>query len=399
MTTDKHRRWVGYSAAGRHRITVVAVALLLGLARPTAAKVEVFACEPEWGALAQELGGDDVAVFTATTAEQDPHHVQARPRLIAKMRRADLLVCTGAELEVGWLPLLLRQGNNPHIQQGQPGYFLAADYVEMLEKPEHLDRAEGDVHPGGNPHIQTDPRNIAKVADAVADRLAALDPGRAEAYGDRHADFARRWQEALQRWQARAEPLRGTPIVVHHTSWVYLEHWLGLVRVASLEPKPGVPPSAAHLAEVLTGLAVHPARLVIRTPYADPRPSAWLAERASIPAVVLPFTVGGTPAATDLFTLFDDTLTRLLVAVARHESATGAGARAPAMIGAFTTGMGDGGCGVREWLAARQPANRSGLSILSPIPQSPIPIPPSPLRLASRRDAGSGACSGPEVAQ
>jgi zinc/manganese transport system substrate-binding protein len=306
---------VAYSAADRHRIAVVAVALLLGVTHPAAAKVEVFACEPEWGSLAEELGGDDVAVFTATTAAQDPHHVQARPRLIAKVRRADLLVCTGAELEVGWLPLLLRQGNNPHIQQGQPGYFLAADSVEMLEKPERLDRAEGDVHPGGNPHIQTDPRNIAKVADALADRLAALDPSRAAAYRDRHADFARRWEDALQRWEAQAQSLRGTPIVVHHTSWVYLEHWLGLVRVGSLEPKPGVPPSAAHLAEILTGLAARPARLVVRTPYADPRPSQWLAERAAIPAVALPFTVGGTPAATDLFTLFDDTLTRLLEAV------------------------------------------------------------------------------------
>jgi len=315
MNTDRYRWFLERPAAGGGRLAVIVVALLLGLAQPAAAKLEVFACEPEWGALAEELGGDDVEVFTATTAEQDPHHVQARPRLIAKVRRADLLVCTGAELEVGWLPLLLRQGNNPHIQAGQPGYFLAADYVEMLEKPERLDRAEGDVHPGGNPHIQTDPRNIARVADALATRLADLDPGRAEAYRDRHADFAHRWQEALQRWDARAQQLRGTPVVVHHTSWVYLEHWLGLVRIASLEPKPGVPPSASHLATILTGLQARPARLVVRTPYEDSRPSEWLAGRAAIPALVLPFTVGGTPAARDLFTLFDDTLNRLLEAV------------------------------------------------------------------------------------
>jgi zinc/manganese transport system substrate-binding protein len=315
MNTDRHRWLGGYGSDARYGVAVVAIGLLLGLARPAAATVEVFACEPEWGALAEELGGDDVAVFTATTAQQDPHHVQARPRLIAKVRRADLLVCTGAELEVGWLPLLLRQGHNPRIQVGQPGYFLAADHVAMREKPERLDRAEGDVHPGGNPHIQSDPRNIARVADALADRLAQLDPGRAAAYRDRHADFARRWQEALQRWEVQARLLRGTPIVVHHTSWIYLEHWLGLVRVASLEPKPGVPPSATHLAEVLSGLAVRPARLVVRTPYEDPRPSAWLAERAAIPAVVLPFTVGGTAAATNLVTLFDDTLTRLLEAI------------------------------------------------------------------------------------
>jgi len=118
-------------------------------------------------------------------------------------------VCTGAGLEVGWLPLPLRQKNNPHIQTGQPGYLLAADYVERLERPWRLDRAEGDVHPGGNLHIQTDPRNIAKVADALAARRAQFDAGRAEAYRGRHPDFARRWQETLQRWEARAQPLRG----------------------------------------------------------------------------------------------------------------------------------------------------------------------------------------------
>jgi len=323
MNTNRCGRWFAHRAPGSSWLAAVTAALLL-VAQPAAAKVEVFACEPEWGALAAELGGDDVAVFTATSAVQDPHHVEARPRLIAKVRQAELLICTGAELEVGWLPLLVRQAHNPRLAVGQAGYLLAADAVETLEKPTQLDRAAGDVHPGGNPHIQTDPRNIARVADALATRLATVDPGRAEAYRARHADFARRWQEALHRWEAQAEGLRGIPVVVHHTSWVYLEQWLGLVQVAALEPKPGVPPSAAHLAAILSGLATRPARLVVRTPYEDPRPSEWLAERAGLPAVVLPFTVGGSPAATNLFSLFDDTLARLLGAVVRDASAAGA---------------------------------------------------------------------------
>jgi zinc/manganese transport system substrate-binding protein len=297
------------------RLMYVLITVLLGAApRIAAADLRILACEPEWGALAQELGGEAVKVVTATTAQQDPHHIQARPSLIAQARRADVVVCTGAELEIGWLPLLLRQGNNPAIQPGHPGYFLAADYVPMLGVPTRIDRAEGDIHPAGNPHIQTDPRNIARVATALAERLATLDPAHAADYRSRYQAFADRWQAAIGRWEARAAPLRGVPIVVHHTSWIYLTSWLGLRQVGTLEEKPGVPPSSAHLARLLVQLHDAPARCVVRAPYQDPRPAGWLAERAKISAVVLPFTVGGTDGATDLFGLFDDTLTRLLEA-------------------------------------------------------------------------------------
>ena len=296
-------------------LTTLFVAVLVGVApRIAAADLHILACEPEWGSLAEELGGNQVAVVTATTAQQDPHHIQARPSLIAQARRADLLVCTGAELEIGWLPLLLRQGNNPAIQPGQPGYFLAADYVPMLGIPTRLDRAAGDIHPAGNPHIQTDPRNIGRVATALAERLASLDPDHADGYQSRYQAFSDRWQAAIGRWEAQAAPLRGVPIVVHHESWIYLASWLGLRQVGTLEDKPGVPPSSAHLARLLVQLQDAPARCVVRAPYQDSRPSEWLAKRAKIPAVVLPFTVGGTDGARDLFGLFDDTLTRLLEA-------------------------------------------------------------------------------------
>jgi zinc/manganese transport system substrate-binding protein len=292
-------------------LTAVLVGVMPGIAT---ADLRILACEPEWGSLAQELGGDAVTVVTATTAQQDPHHIQARPSLIARARRAGLVVCTGAELEIGWLPLLLRQGNNPAIQPGQPGYFLAADYVPMLGVPTRVDRAEGDIHPAGNPHIQTDPRNIARVATALADRFATLDPAHATDYQAHYQSFADRWQAAIVRWEAQAAPLRGVPIVVHHTSWLYLTSWLGLRQVGTLEEKPGVPPSSAHLARLLVQLHDAPARCVVRAPYQDPRPSEWLAQRAKIPAVVLPFTVGGTDGAADLFGLFDDTISQLLEA-------------------------------------------------------------------------------------
>lgn len=291
-----------------------ALALLVFGTRVAWADIKVFACEPEWGALATELAGPGATVYVATNALQDPHHVDARPSLIARLRRADLVICTGAELEVGWMPVLLRQSANPRVQPGRPGYFAAAEQVQMLELPSRLDRAEGDVHPYGNPHIQTDPRNIAAVAEPLAKRMGEIDPTNAADYRQRYRDFTQRWGQAIARWEAEAAPLKGIPIVVQHKSWVYLSDWLGLKEVAALEPKPGIPPSSTYLAEVLEQLRSHPAPMVIRAAYQDPRASTWLSKRSAITAVELPFTVGGVAGADDLFGLFDITISRLLQA-------------------------------------------------------------------------------------
>jgi zinc/manganese transport system substrate-binding protein len=280
-------------------------------ATPAAAALNVLACEPEWAALARELAGERAEIASATTARQDPHRVEARPALLARARRADLLVCTGAELEVGWLPLLQRESGNARIQPGQPGNFEAALFVALIEKPAVVDRAMGDVHAAGNPHFHLDPRNLLKVAEALAARLAGLDPSNAAHYAARHRDFAARMARALARWQTEGAPLRGVRVVVHHKTWSYLAAWLGLKVVADLEPKPGIEPSAVHLAQVLDKLKAEPAKMVLRTPYQSPRGSRWIAERAGIRDVELPYTVGGSDGAQDLFSLFDDTLARL----------------------------------------------------------------------------------------
>lgn len=291
-----------------------AVSVLI-LAAPAAAALNIFACEPEWGALAKELGGNRVSVFTATTALQDPHHIEARPSLIARARSADLLVCTGAELEVGWLPLLLTQSANARIQLGQPGYFEAASHVATLEVPRVLDRSLGDVHPAGNPHIHLDPHNIARVAEALSQRLIALDAANGDYYRTQSKQFLSRWQEATTRWEKEGAALRGLPIVVYHKNLSYFINWLKLREAGTLEPKPGIPPSAGHLAELLSQLQRQPAKAVVRAAYNEPRAAEWLAERAGISNVVVPFTVGGSERAKDLFSLFDDTLARLLAVV------------------------------------------------------------------------------------
>jgi zinc/manganese transport system substrate-binding protein len=272
------------------------------------AAMRVFSCEPEWASLVTELAGDHVDVFTATTAQQDPHSIQARPSLIAQMRRADLVVCTGAELETGWLPVLMARGGNPGVKPGTDGYFEAAGFVPMLGVPQRLDRAEGDIHARGNPHIQLDPHNIARIAPALAERLAKLDSENAADYRKRLDDFMRRWQSALQRWETLAESLRGMPIVVHHESWTYLNHWLDLIQVGTLEPKPGVPPSSSHLAELLDTLKTTPARAIIRAPFEEARASEWLSKQAGLVMLELPYTVGGNAQATDLFGLFESSI-------------------------------------------------------------------------------------------
>lgn len=288
--------------------------LLLVLALPARAAVNILATVPEWAALAQEIGGERVKVSSATHGLQDPHRVDAKPSLIARARSADLVVATGAELEVGWLPLVLRESGNARVQPGRPGYFEAAQYVRLLEVPKRLDRADGDVHASGNPHIQTDPRNFLVVGEALAARLAELDSANAAAYRAGYAAFAERLRGNIARWERQAAPLRGAAVMSQHKGWAYLFAWLGLREVGTLEPQPGVEPSAGHLARVRDEVAASKPRMVIRAAYNSARPAEWFSVHAKVPVAVLPFTVGGNDAAKDLFGLFDDTVRRLVEA-------------------------------------------------------------------------------------
>lgn len=294
--------------------TLLPLLLLVLMAGKASAALQVFACTPEWGSLARELGGEKVTVYVATTALQDPHRIEARPSLIARARSADLMVCNGAELEAGWAPLVQSQSGNAKIAAGSPGYFEAASVVTLIERPERVDRAHGDVHAAGNPHLHLDPRNIALVAAALGERMAALDSSEAAFYGGRTKAFLARWNAATAKWQAQAAPLKGVTVVVHHRNLSYLLAWLGMRDVGSLEPKPGLPPSTGHMSALLEQLRRQPARAVLRAAYNDPRAAEWLAERAKLPVAVLPFTVGGNDAAKDLLALFDDSIARLLAA-------------------------------------------------------------------------------------
>lgn len=293
------------------------LALGLGLAGTSQSAPLVFACEPEWGALTHELVGDAVEIYTATTASQDPHHIEARPSLLSAARRADMLVCTGAELEAGWLPILLGESGNTVIQPGNAGYFMAASQVETLDVPDKVDRADGDVHPEGNPHIHLDPHNIANVAAALGDALAERFPALAGTIKERQEAFLTRWSTATARWEKSLAPLKGTPVIIHHQNTRYLTHWLGIDTVATLEPKPGVPPGAGHLAEVLRAQSARPARMILVASYEDRKAADWMTDKTGVPVKVIPWTIGSNGAA-DLFGLFDSITATLTDGAMQH---------------------------------------------------------------------------------
>lgn len=276
------------------------------------ANINVFTCEPEWQALAQELGGDKITSFSATTGMQDPHQVQARPSLITKMRNADLLICSGAGLEVGWLPVLLRRASNEKIAINKPGYFFAANHVKLLGVPKIIDRSQGDVHAAGNPHVQTNPKNIALVAKALVKRMKTIDPTNADYYQNQTDNFLTRWKQAIRKWKKQARILKGTRFVVQHASWDYLMDFGKFEQVATIEEKPGIPPTSGHLTDLVKQLKNNPADIIIHAGYQDERASKWLSTRSGIPTVTLPFTIGGTDKATDLFSLYNNTFSILI---------------------------------------------------------------------------------------
>lgn len=265
--------------------------LLLGLViTPAQATLNVFACEPEWASLVRILV-PDANIHTATTALQDPHYIEARPSLIAAMRRADLAVCTGASLEAGWLPALIRSASNHEVQPGKPGLFFAAEQVQLHQPHEHVDRSMGDVHPEGDPHIHLDPQRVPTVLDALADRIVGLAPEQANGIRLRQQQWKVNWRLETAQWRDAARRLKGMSVAVQHSTFGYLLRWLGVETAIDLEPKPGLPPSAAHLSDVLSDPVLSSLELILVATYQDERPASWLAEKVDTPVEVLPSTV------------------------------------------------------------------------------------------------------------
>ena len=289
---------------------VAAVALSITYTGLAHAELNVFACEPEYAALTKALA-PTANIYSATTAFQDPHQVQARPSLIAKMRQADLVVCAGADLEVGWLPMLQMKSANSKVRSTDQGLFFAADQIETLDKLTSVDRSMGDVHAQGNPHLHFDPTRLLKVATALSAKLTQVDPASAVDYQKALADFTTRWQAAVPRWEEQAKGLQGKKVIAYHSSFKYLFNWIGIEQVADLEPKPGLAPTSGHLASLLARAEQGDILAVVVASYQDERGAKWLGEKANLPVVILPMSVGGNDSSQDLFGLYDSVISLL----------------------------------------------------------------------------------------
>jgi zinc/manganese transport system substrate-binding protein len=291
----------------------LALSLAITLAQGHALALTVFACEPEWAALTQSLL-PGAKVYSATHHLQDPHHIEARPSLIAQLRNADMAVCTGAELEAGWLPMLQSKASNPKVQNGQPGMFYAADQVSLVHPFKGtVTPFSGDVHLQGNPHVHADPHRLLAVARALALRLSAIAPAEKPGIERQLQQFETALTGKIQAWEQLAKPLRGRTVVTQHANFGYLWLWLGLKPVADLEPKPGLPPTPNHLARTLAQTRAAPPMAIVIAQHHDPRPAQWLSGQLGAPQklIVLPATVSGDgPDA--LFRWFDGMVNRLV---------------------------------------------------------------------------------------
>ena len=277
------------------RTAIKSVFTVLAISGAGAAQAfSVFVCEPEWGALVKALH-PSAQVFSATTHLQDPHHIEARPSLIAQLRQADLAVCTGAGLEVGWLPMLQARSGNAKVQDGQPGMFYAAKFVKLIGQYEGvITPFSGDVHPEGNPHFHTDPRRLLQVATALRDRLIQLNPSEENSITAQHAQFSQALTDRLSGWEAKAARLKGKSVLTQHATFGYLWDWLSIKSIGDLEPKPGMPPTPKHLERLRAQVSQSAAQAIIIAQHHDKRPAQWLVQQQATgktPLVILPATV------------------------------------------------------------------------------------------------------------
>ncbi len=274
--------------------------------------LNVFTCEPEWKSLTEEITKDKADVYSATNATQDVHYIQAKPSLIAKIRKADMVVCSGADLEIGWLPLILRKAGSAKVQEGGANLIYAAQYVQTIEKPTRIDRADGDVHPNGNPHLHLNPYNVLKVGKVIADKLSEIDSQNGEFYQKNFADFSAKMNSQIKTWEQKALALKGTNVITNHKNMSYLFDWLKIKTIGTLEPKPGIPATSKHLNELKSITEQNKIAFIAYAPFESSKPAEWLSKESGVKAIVLPYTIGGNKETNNLFDLYQNSIDLML---------------------------------------------------------------------------------------
>ncbi len=294
----------------RFTATIAAMALLVSAlfaARLQAAsKLKVVTATTDLAALGEEVGGDRIEVESIARGYQDPHFVEAKPSFLLKLRKADLLIVVGLQLEIGWLPPLITQSGNPRVQVGAAGYLDASDFAEILEKPTGVvTRAMGDVHPLGNPHYWLDPENGRRIAQAIQMKLAEMRPGDAAYFQQRFEDFSRRLTAAEKVWDEEMKPFHGRKVVSYHRSWPNFTKRFGLDVVGYIEPRPGIPPSPSHTLELVGMMRRENVKVIMVEPYFDFKTPNSIASQTGAQVLVMLPSVGGEKEVTDYFKLFD----------------------------------------------------------------------------------------------
>ncbi|ABC29717.1 ABC-type metal ion transport system, periplasmic component/surface adhesin [Hahella chejuensis KCTC 2396] len=285
--------------------------ILLACSCGARAEFSVFACEPEWADLARALV-PDARVTVATSAWQDPHYIEPRPSLIAAMRNSDLAVCTGASLETGWLPVLIQRAANHNIAENRQGLFYAASHTHLHQPHDHIDRSMGDVHPEGNPHFHLNPHAAPEIMERLAHRIEQVAPAEDTKFMRAlHTRWKMRWKQSQEQWRALAVGLKGMKVVVQHSGFDYLLRYAGIEAVLDLEPKPGLPPTPSHLNQLLNDPRLQEASVILISPYQDPQPAQWLAERTGLKVLILPTTLTEDEATDTLPELITHILTSL----------------------------------------------------------------------------------------
>jgi len=290
----------------------LAAVLVLGRAGGADAAVQVVSTITDFASIAQAVGGEDVHAVSLTPGSRDPHFAVAKPSMIRTVSRADLLLLIGADMEIGWLPPLLRRGRNANIQLGTPGYLDLSMVIPLLEVPKvAVTRAMGDVHPKGNPHYWLDPRNGARIARAIAGRLAEIDPAHADAYRQRLNAFLQTLKTKYAGWRKQLAPLRGRPVLAYHSSMAYLASAFGFYIADEVEPKPGIAPSASYLNQLLAKIRSEHIELLVMEPFYERRSGRFLHEKTGIHVVVIPQSVEALPGINNYFDLFDGIVARI----------------------------------------------------------------------------------------
>lgn len=298
------------------KIGLLAV-LLVGVESLSAASFRVVATTPDLADLARQVGGDRAVVECLSRGDQDPHFVEPKPSLIVKVRDADLFLQTGLDLEVGWAPVLIQASRNPRVKDGAAGFLDASKFITPLEVPTAMSRAEGDVHPGGNPHYLADPANAVLVVNAIAKKMAELDPANNAVYTKNAADYVRRLEAKIAEWKIKMVPAHGAPFVSYHKNLAYFANRFGLMKVGEIEPKPGIPPTPKHMNTLIALMKERRVHLVLTMPHYEDRAPVFIAKATGASVVKMALLPGAVPEATDYIAAMDYNVAGILKALGK----------------------------------------------------------------------------------